>query len=463
VSSAVAREGPLRPDYDEWIVSLDLAAANPIVQDVIRPDVAGWDLVVFDEAHRMTPSAETFYRVGQLLSYGTPRALLMTATPHRGKEWLFRSLLHLTDPEVFPQVEQQDDSLDPIRPGPVHLLRRLKEELVDYDGATPLFRARTAANERVALNAVEQAYYNESLALVGKYFQPGAAPLAAMVYGKRAASSLHALAETLRRRLDRMGSALPVQAAAEVDPEGEDPAAAQEATVVHEVSRHEREERRDIKELLARLIPMLGDESLPVSKWTPLRVRCLENNGVRPGTQEQAVVFTEFADTAGWLVERFRRAGFTAERYSGRDSQVLREEIRRRFTRREFQIIVSTDAGNEGIDLQTAHVLVNWDIPWSLVRLEQRMGTHSPSRSDTRRLPLQPHRSRYSRIRHISDADGQFGERCEPARGQAVRLPVARRRTRRARCGTVPLADLRPAGRIASGTCSSSRDHTSTA
>ena len=86
------------------------------------------------------------------------------------------------------------------------------------------------------------------------------------------------------------------------------------------------------------------------------------------------VVFTEYADTADWLLDKFREAGFSAKRYSGRDSHAERDAIRAEFAAGEFQVIVSTDAGNEGIDLQTAAVLVNWDIPWSLVRLEQRMG-----------------------------------------------------------------------------------------
>ena len=100
----------------------------------------------------------------------------------------------------------------------------------------------------------------------------------------------------------------------------------------------------------------------------------LQHNAILPGNREQCVVFTEYADTADWLVQRFRDAGFMAERYSGRDLQEDRDRVRERFAARDFQVLVSTDAGNEGIDLQTAHVLVNWDIPWSLVRLEQRMG-----------------------------------------------------------------------------------------
>jgi hypothetical protein len=111
-----------------------------------------------------------------------------------------------------------------------------------------------------------------------------------------------------------------------------------------------------------------------VSKWDPLVLTCLGRNGIEPGNGVQAVVFTEYADTADWLVRRLTDAKFTARRYSGRDNHHVRDDTRDAFARRDFQILVSTDAGNEGIDLQTAHVLVNYDIPWSLVRLEQRMG-----------------------------------------------------------------------------------------
>ncbi len=85
-------------------------------------------------------------------------------------------------------------------------------------------------------------------------------------------------------------------------------------------------------------------------------------------------MFTEYADTADWLVKVFGDAGFTARRYSGADDHTTRDRIREDFQQGRFEVIVSTDAGNEGIDLQAARVLVNWDIPWSLVTLEQRMG-----------------------------------------------------------------------------------------
>lgn len=374
IRATTVQEGALSTTHDLWIVSLDLAAVNPAIQEAIRPDLAGWDAVVFDEAHRLTPTAQAYYRLGQMLCLHTPRVLLMTATPHRGKEWLFRSLMHLTDPEVFPAVDPGEDAGRQMKPGPVHFLRRMKEDLLDYDGMTPLFKGRQAQNVPVALNSTEAAYYRQALNLVDRYFPPEAVPLAKMVYGKRTASSLYALGQTLRRRQEKMGTAMPVAAVMSEDPDFEDPSSRDEARVIVEQSRSAKAERDELKKILTQLDGVLADPNMPASKWPRVVTECLQGNGILPGNREQCVVFTEYADTADWLIQRFRAGGFTAERYSGRDPQEDRDRTRERFANRDFQVLVSTDAGNEGIDLQTAHVLVNWDIPWSLVRLEQRMG-----------------------------------------------------------------------------------------
>ncbi len=375
ITNETIQQHGLAAPHDMWVVSLELAAVNPAVQEAIRPDRAGWDIVVFDEAHRLTPTAETFHQAGRLLAGNTPRALLMTATPHRGSEWLFRHLLHLVDPEVYPHPgDDPKADLRPVKPGPVHFLRRMKEDLVDYDGRTPLFLGRRAHNKTVPLNSVEQPYYDEALTLVDLYFPPTAAPLARVVYGKRAASCLYALAETLKRRRDHMGTESPVEAARREDPYDEDTSAQDEAKIIAEGSKSARAEKKAIGDLLNRLEPLLTARALPVSKWAPLIDDCFAANGIKPGNAEQAVIFTEYADTADWIVGRLEAAGFTARRYSGRDSSLIRDQVRAEFMARKFQIIVSTDAGNEGIDLQSAHVLVNYDIPWSLVRLEQRMG-----------------------------------------------------------------------------------------
>jgi superfamily II DNA or RNA helicase len=357
-----------------WVVSLELAAVNPAVQDAIRPDLAGWDLVIFDEAHRLTPTAASFHQVGRLLAKNTPRALLMTATPHRGKEWLFRHLLHLVDPAVYP--DPGDDPgvhLQALRPGPIHFLRRMKEDLVDYDGKTRLFKERIATNFGVPLSSLEFGFYTAALDMVDQFFPPGAQPLARMVYGKRAASTLEALARTLQRRHDHMGEKSEAEAVMEADREfSGDEAEAEEARVVHAGSTATRAERAALKALIQQ-IDELSPEWRP-SKWKRLIDDCFAANGILPGNAEQAVVFTEYADSAEWIVDRLSAEGFSARVYSGRQSHAERDEIRLVFMRGDFQVIVTTDAGNEGIDLQAAHVLVNYDIPWSLVRLEQRMG-----------------------------------------------------------------------------------------
>ena len=328
ITAQTVREHALETGHDLWIVSLDLAAVNPAVQAAIHPDRAGWDAVVFDEAHRLTPTAASYYQAGEMLALNTPRALFMTATPHRGKEWLFRALLHLVDPDIYPPVAANEEPTRAAKPGRVHFLRRMKEDLVDFDGVTKLFKGRRAANETVPLNPTEADFYAQALDLVDRFFPANAVPLGRMVYGKRAASSLYALSETLKRRRDGMGSAMPAAAALEADPDGDDPAKAEEAKVIVESSRAAKQERREINGLLARLEPLLADPGLPVSKWDPLVLTCLGANGIKPGNSEQAVVFTEYADTADWLVRALSAGGFTARRYSGRDLHPVRDAVR---------------------------------------------------------------------------------------------------------------------------------------
>lgn len=380
-------------DDDLWIVSLNLASMNKPLRDGLHPDVAGWDAIIFDEAHRMTPTAETFYRVGKELSANVPNTVFLTATPHRGDEWYFRELLHLVDPDVFPtssdpdsglpkrrRPDQQSERSIPLTPGSLHFLRRMKEELVDYDTESVLFKEREAVNIKVQMNPTEQRFYDQALELVDTYFPVRGRSLAAMVYGKRAASSLYALAETLRRRHERMGTgdALAIDSGGSPDDPDDTTDDEKEEQVERAASLDVKAEKQAISEVLAELDPMLDTDRLAldelnVSKWEPMIER-LADNEISPGSGRQLVVFTEYTDTADWLIRAFNDTGFTAERYSGDENHFERAAIQQRFMDRRFEVIVSTDAGNEGIDLQVANVLVNWDIPWSLVRLEQRMG-----------------------------------------------------------------------------------------
>ena len=214
ITAHTVREHALETDHDLWIVSLDLAAVNPAVQDAIRPDLAGWDAVVLDEAHRLTPTAASYYQAGELLALNTPRVLFMTATPHRGKEWLFRALLHLVDPDVFPPVaarrrthsrgETGSRALPATHEGRPRRLRRGHTSSSRGDGQ----RTRLCRSTRPRATST----LKRSTSWTGTS-RANAVPLGRMVYGKRAASSLYALAETLKRRRDGMGTAMPAAAA----------------------------------------------------------------------------------------------------------------------------------------------------------------------------------------------------------------------------------------------------------
>ncbi len=211
--------------------------------------------------------------------------------------------------------------------------------------------------------------------------------LALSIYGKRAASSLIAAVATLTRRLDALsGSA--ARRGADLVPEGivegfrgdrplsaafEDPEDLEHAedVIVAASSRDKRAEIEAVTGVLEQLRAAVQLGGTP-AKWAKAE-HLMAKHGIKPG-HGQLLVFSEFADTARWLANRYREEGFTAETIEGAVDHRARHELQRRFLAGDFQVLVSTDAGGEGINLQSAHVMIDWDIPWSLVRLEQRMG-----------------------------------------------------------------------------------------
>lgn len=372
----------LRDDVDVWVASLDLYTYNSDVRRKIVGSRASWSLAVFDEAHRLTPTSQ-YLGAARQLGDAAHHLLLLTATPHRGKERFFRALLHLLDPALYPWDESKKDySGTPLRPGRDNFLRRMKEELRDQDGER-LFPARSAQSVEVGLTPAEADAYAAVMDYVDTWYPDSL--LAHSIYGKRAASSITAAIETLRRRA---GSLSGIQAGrvAPVAPHGFDQpdlAGADldsdeawgdaERAVVEARSQDRRAELAAVNATVMQLEHALTSRDLP-AKWHAAQ-RVMAKHDIRAGEGGgQLLVFTEFTDTAYWLIGLFRDAGFTAEVLEGGVAQPAREALQQRFLNGQFQVLVSTDAGGEGIDLQSAHVMVDWDIPWSLVRLEQRAG-----------------------------------------------------------------------------------------
>lgn len=374
-----ADQADLDPRYDTWVVSVDLFTHNPDVRRKVAGARASWSLVIFDEAHRLTPTSQ-FLAAARQVAARTHHLLLLTATPHRGKEHLFRGLMNLLDPAWYPWDKRVTEYDAPLVPSKLSFLRRMKEGLVDHDG-NPLFPPRFSETLPVDLNSHETAAYDAVMDYVEIYYADSVT-LARSIYGKRAASGLLAVAETLRRRgaalrgaaYERSTPAVPedlITATGLGDAADDDEAwSSAEDAIVGARTKDKDAEMAQVSALLD-ILERAQAADTP-AKWTEL-LKVLDKHDIWPGNG-QLLVFTEFTDTARWLRARFDDVGFTTGILEGSLDNRDRDTLQERFLSGAFQVLVSTDAGGEGIDLQSAHVMVDWDLPWSMVRLEQRMG-----------------------------------------------------------------------------------------
>ncbi|MGD1225786.1 helicase-related protein [Streptomyces krungchingensis] len=370
----------LDPRVRVWVVSIDLYTYNHDVRRKVAGGRSSWSLAVFDEAHRLTPTSQ-YLGAGREIARRTHHLLLLTATPHRGKEHFFRGLLNLLDPTLYPWDSRQTDYEIALRPSTLSFLRRMKEELKDLDG-NKLFPPRYAETIVVDLNPHEVAAYAAVMDYVDTHYGENAT-LARSIYGKRAASALTAAAATIRRRQDALRGPAASRTGGPVPDEFADDNGAYNLAVEDEdawnrvedilVAARTKDKAQELSAIDGVLTAIDAAEALGAStKWQRAEA-ILKGHGIRPG-EGQLLVFTEFADTARRLARLFADQGFTVDTLEGSVGHHDRDKLQQRFLAGEFQVLVSTDAGGEGIDLQSAHVMINWDIPWSLVRLEQRMG-----------------------------------------------------------------------------------------
>ncbi|WP_432501823.1 helicase-related protein [Kineococcus arenarius] len=375
-----------------------------------------FDLVVVDEAHRMSASysgadvkATKRYALGQRVARVARNLLLMTATPHAGKEDEYQLFLALLDPDRFegkyrPGVHTNDTT---------GLMRRLvKEELLTFEGK-PLFPERIAETVPFDLSPLEARLYvdvtryvreemsrAEQIAADGDVQRSRTVGFALTVLQRRLASSPLAVLRSLQRRRDRLqarrdGLLSPVEedaqqriaaAMAEADRDVDEDYDADEVETVEELVVDAATAARTRAELeveiavLDQLVELATDveRSGNDSKWTSLR-SLFAAEGLTGGLgSRKLIVFTEHRDTLSYLAERVRGL-------LGRDDAVVtihggvpREErltVRERFTHdSSCQVLVATDAAGEGLNLQACHLMVNYDLPWNPNRLEQRFG-----------------------------------------------------------------------------------------
>ena len=396
-------------DHHQLIVRLDQMSRNEELQEKLCN--AGWDLAVFDEAHKL--AAHYFgsklektgrFRFAERLGENARHLLLMTATPHNGKEEDFQLFLSLLDSDRFygkfrDGVHKVDAS---------DLMRRMvKEELVKFDN-TPLFPERKAYTVNYTLSTIEAALYEAVTEYVktemGKADQlqgsrKGSVGFALTALQRRLASSPEAIYQSLKRRKERLerrlreeklgirGRNALAETLADV-PEDDDDLNAEEQENLEEALVDDATAAQTINELGAEIVILKGLEEQAKAvvasgqdrKWEELS-KILQNAPEMrdaSGRQRKLIVFSEHRDTLNYLHQRIagvfgnQEAIVTIHGGTHRDERRRLQALFR--SDPDVRVLVATDAAGEGVNLQNANLMVNYDLPWNPNRLEQRFG-----------------------------------------------------------------------------------------
>ncbi|GBC99627.1 RNA polymerase-associated protein RapA [bacterium HR17] len=386
-------------EFNQVITSMDFAKQRDVLESLKD---ARWDLVIVDEAHKFAAykyGSQTKrtdrYKLGEVLSPRTHFMLFLTATPHKGDPENFRLLLNLLEPGMFPTVNSIGELS---RQNSTHLifLRRMKEDLRNYDN-TPLFPPREVTTVLYQMSDAEKELYDAVTQYVRRHYREAVAEkkhgvgFAMLILQRRMASSVHALLSTLRRRHQRLQESLRLwesflkrqQEAAFVD-EGELRDDLEDAP---EEERWQKENEfveslstagsiAQLKDEIAELERLIGlaekvVESGEETKLAELR-KVLESEDVR-GKGVKLLIFTESRETMEYLAAQLKSWGLSVTTLHGGMSMEQRLAAENEF-RNRAQVMVSTEAGGEGINLQFCWLMVNYDIPWNPNRLEQRIG-----------------------------------------------------------------------------------------
>lgn len=419
-------------EADKVICSVDTLRGARAFGKLAEEKVLPYELVIFDEAHKLSARqdadltvrrsaryelAETLAGVPNRkpewnLSWSARHLLLLTATPHMGKDYPFYALWRLLDHQTFSTHEAFQAMPKDYRER--FFIRRTKEEMVTFDNKLiyPKRITDTFSYELTQGAVSEQALYDQTTAYLrhiynrAKLLNKTAAQLALGVFQRRMASSTYALLRSIERRIERLNGVIDDVIAGRIDlvalakkaarlKEDDDPFEAhtadeeQEGDGVegNEVSEEEilgsfvaatladlEIEKEYVTDLLhlARKVQELGHES----KFEKLR-GILEDKRFK---NEKFLIFTEHRDTLIYLKERLDGLGFTGQvasihggmNYLERGAQVA--FFKKPIEDGGARIMVCTDAAGEGINLQFCWVMINYDVPWNPARLEQRMG-----------------------------------------------------------------------------------------
>ncbi len=409
IESAIT--GNIFSELDFCIARLDKLSRNEAIQEKLK--MTEWDLIVCDEAHKMSATVwggEINYTkrflLGRLLSEITRHFLLLTATPHNGKEEDFELFMSLVDQDRFEGVSKRSShqSIDVS-----DVMRRLvKEELLKFDG-TPLFPERIAYTINYSLSDKEAALYGRVTEYVREEFnradhlnkdRRNTVGFALTILQRRLASSPEAIYCSLKRRRERLQRRLEEEklgkraddyfskVLSDDDLDDLDDAPADEIEGAEESISDQASAASSIEELELEIKTLTQLERMAYEvrisgedhKWDELSRLLQENeNMFSKGQQrEKLIIFTEHRDTLNYLTDRITRLLGDQDAVVTIHGGMLRDERRKAETLFKqdagVRIMIATDAAGEGINLQRAHLMVNYDLPWNPNRLEQRFG-----------------------------------------------------------------------------------------
>lgn len=392
------------------IARLDKLSRNTELQDKLR--VTDWDLIVCDEAHKMAATMwggeahyTKRYQLGKLLSNISRHFLLLTATPHNGKEEDFQLFMSLVDPDRFEGAcRTSNQSIDV-----TDVMRRLvKEDLLKFDGR-PLFPERLAYTVNYDLSPMEAQLYTNVTTYVQEEFNRAdhldgthrsSVGFALTILQRRLASSPEAIYQSLHRRRERLevrlaeeklgkrAAEMPWQFDIPEDPDDLDEMPAADLEEEEEQVADQASASKTIAELEAEIETLKRLETMANAvrnsgtdkKWDELS-SILQDDSLMfddEGQREKLIIFTEHRDTLNYLCEKIRTLFGRDEAVVAIHGGMLRDERRKVETLfkqdKDVRILIATDAAGEGINLQRAHLMVNYDLPWNPNRLEQRFG-----------------------------------------------------------------------------------------
>ena len=417
---------------DRIIISIDTLSSPRVFSRLREASVTPYDLAIFDEAHKLSADRGTDLRIRKTdryclaeslvgaqtqkenwcLPWTVNHLLLLTATPHMGKDYPYYALWRLLEPEMLATPEAFDEY--PPEQRQIHFIRRTKEEMVYLDGR-PLYPKRisdTLGYELTQGEISEQKLYDETTDYLrfvynkAKLLNREAARLAMSVFQRRLASSTYALLRSFERRIEKLDRLIQDVQDGKISQEQlftlqqrihEDDDVLASKTADDESSDDGREEnevaedrllqgvvaasladllaeKKQVKDLLdlARKVHDGGHES----KFDKLREILTDPKF----SGEKFIVFTEHRDTMEFIVKRLGGMGYTGQvaqihggmNFTQRDEEV--ERFKKPLEQGGTRFLICTDAAGEGINLQFCWIMINYDVPWNPARLEQRMG-----------------------------------------------------------------------------------------